>query len=77
MSSFFVPFTVLIVLGSLLAGLMIVCWTVVRLVGRGSNRGPSDDEARMIQEMHRGFVRMEQRIEALETLLLEREQGGN
>lgn len=72
----FVPLVVLVVFGSLLAGLFIICWTIVKLVGRGNNRGGSAEEARIIQEIHQGLVRMEQRVEALETLLLEREQGG-
>ena len=32
------------------------------------------DEMRMIQEMHHGFLRMEERINALETILLERDK---
>lgn len=32
------------------------------------------DETRMIQEMHRGFLRMDERIDALETILLERDK---
>ena len=75
MESLFLPLTVLIVFGSLLAGLVIICWTIVKLLGRNPNQG-SAEEARMIQEIHQGLVRMEQRVEALETLLLEREQGG-
>lgn len=67
--------TPLVIAGTLLAGLFIICWTIVKLVGR-NGRGANDDEARLIQEMHRGLVHMEQRVEALETLLLEREQGG-
>lgn len=67
--------TALIIFGSLLAGLFIICWTIVKLVGRGSVRSASAEEARLIQEMHQGLVRMEQRVETLETLLLEREQG--
>ena len=31
------------------------------------------DETRLIQEMHRGLTRMEERIDALETILLDRE----
>ena len=41
---------------------------------RGPSRGRESDaagEARMIQEIHRGLARMEERIEALETILLE------
>ncbi|OQC07383.1 MAG: hypothetical protein BWX80_01078 [Candidatus Hydrogenedentes bacterium ADurb.Bin101] len=67
--------TVLIFFGSVLVGLFIICWTVVKLVGRGVNRGAGEEEARLIQELHRGLTKMEQRVEALETLLLEREQG--
>jgi len=33
-------------------------------------------DARIIQELHRGLARMEERIEALETLLLERHGKG-
>ena len=32
------------------------------------------EEARMIQEIYRGMERMEERVEVLETLLLEREE---
>jgi len=33
-----------------------------------------DDEAKQMQELYQGLVRMERRIEALETLLLDRER---
>jgi phage shock protein B len=33
-----------------------------------------EDEAVLMQELHRGLVKMEQRIETLETLLLERDR---
>jgi len=42
---------------------------------KGPQRGKStadDEEARVIQEVHQGLTRMEERIEALETILLER-----
>lgn len=32
-------------------------------------------EAKMIQEIYQGFSRMEERVEALETIILERERG--
>ena len=32
------------------------------------------DEAKLMQELHQGLVRMESRIEALETLLFERDR---
>ena len=44
--------------------------------GRPSWRGQHGpaDEAKLMQELHQGLVRMESRIEALETLLFERER---
>jgi phage shock protein B len=41
------------------------------LKGRKKNQ-PSGDEARVIQEIHDGLVRMEKRIEAVETIVLDR-----
>ncbi len=75
MSTFIFP-TMFIIFGSLLAGLFIICWTIVKLVGRTDNRGTEAEEARLIQQIHQGLVKMEQRVETLETLLLEREQEG-
>ena len=44
--------------------------------GGVSKKGQQDqtDEAKMIQEIYRGLSLMEKRIEALETILLERER---
>lgn len=36
-------------------------------------KAQDQDETRMIQEMYKGFERMEERVEALETLLLDKE----
>ncbi|RJX32718.1 MAG: phage-shock protein [Desulfarculus sp.] len=36
----------------------------------------SQEEARLIQDLHQGLTRMEQRIEALETILLEKDKKG-
>lgn len=59
------PF-VAVVGGIILAGLKI--W-------KGSSaRQRQEEEARLIQELYRGLSRMEERVEALETLLLERER---
>lgn len=57
----------------------IIAWTVVTLVrGRGTARPTRaiEDESKMLQEMYHGLSKMEQRIETLETLLLEREKRG-
>ena len=68
---------VFIVFACLLMGLAIICWTIIRLISGGTRaRDANADEARLIQELHHGLSKMEQRIDALETLLLERERGG-
>jgi phage shock protein B len=68
---------VLIVFASLLAALVIVSWTMVRLVGGGARRARgAADEGRLIQEIYQGLTKMERRVEALETLLLERDGKG-
>jgi phage shock protein B len=41
--------------------------------GRGG-REAADEEARTIQELYRGFERMERRVEHLETILMDRER---
>ncbi|HNT33695.1 MAG TPA: envelope stress response membrane protein PspB, partial [bacterium] len=53
----------------LLVGFILV---VVGLFRRGgSGRQMSGEEVLLIQEMHQGFQRMEQRVDALETILSE------
>ena len=69
---------VLIVFGALLAGVTIVCWTIVRLVtGGGRGNAASAEETQLMQELYHGLSKMEQRVEALETLLLERDHRGD
>jgi phage shock protein B len=51
---------------------------VVKLLTIGSSRRRrhyENDEARTMQEIHRGLARMEQRLEALETVMFERDAG--
>jgi len=69
---------VAIVFGSIIIILTIVAMTglaIIRLFkGGGKTRGLDDEEARTIQELYQGISRMEARVEALETLLLEKER---
>ncbi len=67
---------VFIVFASILVGVAIVCWTIVRLVGGPGPRASQQQEPQIIQEVYQGLTRMEQRVEALETLLLEQEKKG-
>ena len=68
-----------IVFGSLIL-LFVICFAFVlalkKLQGSGSIRRRSEldaEETRLMQEIHQGLSRMEERIEALETILLDRE----
>ena len=64
---------VLMTAGLLLVG--AVAFGVFKLFSRSGKEG-TEDETRMIQEMYQGLVRMEERIEALETILLEKDGKG-
>ena len=58
----------------------IVFWFVLQLrktqSGGSIRRGEqlNADETRLIQEIHQGLSRMEERVEVLETILLDRKQ---
>ena len=68
---------VAIVFGGLVLGLAIVGSTILMGIkmfrGDASRRGQrlQADEARMIQEIYQGLSRMEKRVDALETIILE------
>lgn len=58
-------------------GFALLAAALVRLLGGGGNRSrQTDEEARLLQELHQGLGRMEERVETLETLLLERDRKG-
>lgn len=68
---------VAIVFGSILALAALVCGTVLAMIKtRREGLSPTgekaqSEEAAVIQELYRGLTRMEERIEALETILME------
>ncbi len=70
---------VAITFGSIIIALAIspvtILFAIKMLKGSvsGKNRGLADEEAKMIQEIYHGLTKMEARVEALETLLLEKE----
>lgn len=58
---------------TLVGGVAVV---IVRIIkgSRGRQTAQADEEeARLIQDLHKSLQRMDQRIEALETILLEKE----
>lgn len=69
---------VAIIFGSVVTLTGLICGTVLVLVRMrhsglsSSAQANSRDEAKMIQEIFRGLERMEERIEALETILMDR-----
>jgi phage shock protein B len=62
--------------------LAVICGTIlvaIRIIkGDGLRRGQKQeaDEAKMIQEIYQGLSLMEQRLEALETILLDQAKEG-
>ena len=58
--------------------LAVICGTIlvaIRIIRGDVTRGGKKqeaDEAKMIQEIYQGLSRMEERVEALETILLDR-----
>jgi phage shock protein B len=57
------------------AGGILIGLIKVMKGGSPESRDLNAEEARLIQDIHRSMVKMEERVEALETLLLER--GGD
>jgi phage shock protein B len=74
---------VAIVVGGIVLALAIVGSTilmVIKILREGLSRKGrrlEADETRMIQEIYQGLLRMEERVEALETILLDSKGKGN
>ena len=70
--------TVLLIFGLpvlIVAGFFLI-WAL-KIVTGGSNKQKEQlqaEETRIIQEIHQGLMRMDERIEALETILLDRDR---
>lgn len=56
----------------------VMCGMVSRIVAmkvkKKESRGYGEEDTRLIQEIHRGLQRMDQRVDALETLLMDRRE---
>ena len=70
-----------IVITLIVIGLPVICVTVIILVailksGGGKTRMKTDaEETRLMQELNRDMNRLEDRIEALETIIIEHERS--
>jgi phage shock protein B len=73
-------FIVAIVFGGVVLALAIIGSTIlmgIRIAKGGVSRksqASQADETRMIQELYQGLSKMEERVDALETILLDRER---
>jgi phage shock protein B len=51
---------------------ILIAISMLRGGSRKEDKKMRSDEAQLMQEIHRGLTRMEERVDALETLLLDR-----
>jgi phage shock protein B len=68
---------VAIVFGSIVLALAIIPGAIllaIKFLRGGQSAGDQAEEAKMIQEIYTGLSRMEERVEALETILLDQEK---
>lgn len=71
---------VAIVFGSILTFVALICGTIlaiIRMRSSGLSKGSKNtktDEALMIQEIYQGLSKMEKRIDALETILMDSQE---
>lgn len=63
-------------------GIPVICGTLIALAkilksssGSSSKSGWSDEDSRVLHELNRSLSRMEERIEALETIIIDRERS--
>ena len=74
------PIIVAIVFGGTVLCLAIIGSTILMAIkiirGGASRKGQQNqaDEAKIIQEIYQGLIKMEQRVEALETIILDRKE---
>jgi phage shock protein B len=69
---------VAIIFGSLVLIPAVIGGTIImaiKLLKGGTARKDQAEDAKIIQEIYQGLSRMEERVEALETILLDREKG--
>ncbi|MEX2380863.1 MAG: hypothetical protein WD490_00620 [Opitutales bacterium] len=75
-----IPFIFFLILAFLAIGLPVLCGTLIALTAIFRKRSSRDhrvgdqEETELIQQLHQTCLRLEQRIEALETIILETER---
>ena len=66
---------VAIVFGSILTALFIVAGMISKVIGARGGSRLSDEESQLMQELFYGMKKMGERVESLETILLEKGRG--
>jgi phage shock protein B len=61
---------------ALLGGIGVAIIKVIKGKSGGTDDEAQAEETKLMQELHQGLSRMEKRIDALETILLERQGSG-
>jgi len=69
-------FTFTIPLVLIVGVLVLIALKILKGGGGKARTRIEEEEARMIQDIHRGLMKMEDRIEALETLLFDEKRKG-
>jgi phage shock protein B len=64
-------------LAAIVGGIFLAALKIMKGESRRSSNSNDAEEARMIQDIYHGLVKMEQRVESLETLLLDKQRKGN
>jgi phage shock protein B len=59
---------------AIVGGLGIKALKILKGTAPGQSQRLSTEETKLMQELYQGLARMEERVEALETLLLDRER---
>jgi hypothetical protein len=62
-----------IIFGSILTGLFIISNLLCKVLGTRGGSRLSDEESQIMQEIFYGLKKLEERIESLETILIERD----
>ena len=67
---------ILLALGLPIVVVVGIVYLLALKMGAGKSRAGemSEEETKLIQEIHQGLMRMEDRIEALETILMEKDR---
>ena len=65
---------ILIPLTVIVGGVILVGLKMLRGSPRGRSGPEAEEETRMVQEIYSGLARLDERVEALETLVLDRER---